>query len=659
MIDRALLVACAALVACRPDSSWRVDDLDRAGDAGYAYNVEPATSVLAPSIDAGRPSIVRVAGYPGGRGDLDGAGDAARLGVVVGMARAHDALFFADEGNGSIRRFDPATHVVETIARLPRPPDGAPALPAYVAFDGAKTLYVSDRSAQVIYALDVESRALTPFAGALGVRDHVDGDVGVARFDAPTGLAFDGAHGLYVADVGNRRIRFIDLASRKVSTIDAPFTQVWGLCWDGSGLYASDVLAEALYHVDIAVGRATLVAGSGRFGYAGDKDAVGVKARLHGPRGLACNGPEVLVSERWNGTLRRYAPSTGEVSTVAGVARTLGWRDGGARDALFADTQAVFVWDADTIFLGDEGTLRMLSHGVVSTVAGAAKRVVNLQLIEEDAISEPTGAVVVGDAAYVASCGTNTVQRVDLASGVTRTFAGDPILRGFVDGYGTEARFDCAAGAATDGHGHVFVGDRNNHAVRDIDVTSGRVSTVAGTRSVCRGDDGSLDHATFCDPTALVAWNGSVFVGDLGTSTIRKIDLAVGAVTTIASVTAGFVAPVAMANRGATLYVADRENGNVRAIDLASGTITTLPFTFDRPRAIAIRGDELLVADHRALRRIDLGTHVSTDLFRVGGGIRFGANDPRFHEPSSLFPLGDGDVLVVDAAENALVRALY
>ena len=103
----------------------------------------------------------------------------------------------------------------------------------------------------------------------------------------------------------------------------------------------------------------------------------------------------------------------------------------------------------------------------------------------------------------------------------------------FADGVGEAATFQCPAGLALSGDGlTLFVADRGNHRIRQIDITSRTVSTLAGS-----GDEGDQDGvgeaASFASPQGLaLSGDGfTLFVADKQTdryhfnSRIRQIDI--------------------------------------------------------------------------------------------------------------------------------------
>ena len=165
-----LLVGCHAGKAGPPRPGD--DDAIRAGDAGYIFTEgkERDASAILPLTHVARPSLTLVAGTPGGRGDLDGVGGEARIGLAAGMVRVGETLVFADQGNGTLRRFVPATRRIETLVRLPRTEDGRAALPAFLAYDGARRVFVTDRSRHVVYGVDLETKEIAVVAGRPSLR---------------------------------------------------------------------------------------------------------------------------------------------------------------------------------------------------------------------------------------------------------------------------------------------------------------------------------------------------------------------------------------------------------------------------------------------------------------------------------------------------------
>jgi hypothetical protein len=123
----------------------------------------------------------------------------------------------------------------------------------------------------------------------------------------------------------------------------------------------------------------TTIAGLG--GVSGTNDGANSTARFYRPSGLAVDGAgNIYVGDLLNHTIRKIAPvgTNWVVSTLAGLAGTLGSADGTNDQARFNRPSAVAVDNAGDLFVTDlyNQTIRKLTpvgtNWVVSTVAGLA-----------------------------------------------------------------------------------------------------------------------------------------------------------------------------------------------------------------------------------------------------------------------------------------------
>ena len=114
-------------------------------------------------------------------------------------------------------------------------------------------------------------------------------------------------------------------------------------------------------------------------------------------------------------------------------------------------------------------------------------------------------------------------QGVELSlSTVVTTLAGTAGDNGSANGTGTSASFYLPYGITTDGT-NLYVGDGLNHQVRQIVISTGVVTTVAGT-----GDNGSSNGtgtaASFYYPLAITTDGTNLYVGEYANHLIRKIE---------------------------------------------------------------------------------------------------------------------------------------
>jgi sugar lactone lactonase YvrE len=153
-----------------------------------------------------------MAGFGGGF--ADGIGSAARFARPTGIAVGPDgSVYIADKDNNAIRKIT-ASGAVTTLAGTSSAgfADGAGTAarfdkPSGLALESSGNLFVADRNNNRIRKVAPDGTTTT-FAGT-GVGAFADGTAGGAKFYNPTGLAFDAAGNLLVADKSNRRIRQI------------------------------------------------------------------------------------------------------------------------------------------------------------------------------------------------------------------------------------------------------------------------------------------------------------------------------------------------------------------------------------------------------------------------------------------------------------------
>ena len=107
----------------------------------------------------------------------------------------------------------------------------------------------------------------------------------------------------------------------------------------------------------------------------------------------------------------------------------------------------------------------------------------------------------------------------------------------------TTAQLNVPNGLALDAAGNIYIGEQNGHRIRKIDVITGLISTIAGTGTGGYNGDGILAvNAQLNDPTTLAFdGNGDLFITDRVNHRIRKITMSTGIISTVAGTgTAGY-----------------------------------------------------------------------------------------------------------------------
>ncbi len=171
----------------------------------------------------------------------------------------------------------PHAYRIETIAGSQRNGDGGPAASAQlsriqgIAVDRLGNLYLSEPDRHRVRKVS-PAGILTTVAGT-GVAGY-SGDGGPAaqaQLNLPYGLAVDGVGNLYVADLGNNRIRRI-WPDGVISTLipGTPLATPRNLALDAAGnLYISEFDGHRVRRVS-PEGLVTTAAGTGRAGFSGD-----------------------------------------------------------------------------------------------------------------------------------------------------------------------------------------------------------------------------------------------------------------------------------------------------------------------------------------------------------------------------------------------------
>jgi sugar lactone lactonase YvrE len=284
---------------------------------------------------------------------------------------------------------------------------------------------------------------------------------------------------------------------------------------------------------------------AGTAGVNGNADGTGAAAQFQFPNGVAVDASgNVYVtdsSSEYTGavgeTIRKITPA-GVVTTLAGVAGVIGSTDGTGTSAQFNNPFGIAVDGSGNLYIGDTNndTIRKVTPaGVVTTLAGTARVPGSAGGTGAAArFNNPYGvAVDESGNVYVADCGNNTIRKIAISSGVVTTVAGTAGVSGSADGTGVAARFSSPTGITVDGDGNLYVADGDNCTIRKIS-PSGAVTTLAGTAGMVGDADGTGPAARFALPGGIaVDGNGNLFVTDDENFLIRKITPS-GVVTTLA-----------------------------------------------------------------------------------------------------------------------------
>jgi sugar lactone lactonase YvrE len=422
--------------------------------------------------------------------------------------------------------------------------------PVFVAQDKSGNLYISElyghRIRKVTPAGAISTYAGTGIAGFSGD----GGPANAAKLSNPTGLTFDPAGDLIVAEQGNNRIRKID-ATGTITTIAgtgaigysgdhgpallATFNSPYAVAYDAAGnLYITDVLNYVVRVVNTS-GIINTYAGNGTAGYSGDGGPA-TSASLNFPRGMAFDASgNLYIADTSNHRVRVVNPA-GTINTFAGT-----------------------------------GLGRYSGDGGLATNAR---------------IGNPRGVTVHNGSLYISNAGQSTTRRVNISTDIISPYAGYKFDGFGYDGDGTallSSRFATPSGLLFNSTGNLLIVDSQNQRLRKA--AGGAMRTIAGGFI---GDHGLATAAALVVPEA-VAFDksGNYYIADAAGNRIRAVNKA-GKIRTIAGTgVSGFSgdgSPATLAqlrypfgvalDSASNIYISDTNNNVIRKVD-TSGIIST------------------------------------------------------------------------------------
>jgi sugar lactone lactonase YvrE len=539
-------------------------------------NAIPANVYLADSfnclvrkIDQSTGIITTVAGlvnYPTGGAPYPSCGfsgdggpaNQAQLNYVAGLAldpRNND-LYIAEYQNGLVRKVagGTATGTITTVAGgggadgpaqcegTPPYGDGAPATEAYLCYPQGLALDTTVSPANLFIT-----------EGSFGARCTVREVVGSSR-------------NIYLVAGSYNNCAYLDNVPATQGLINNPQQIQVSVHGTTSTLTFADWGNSSVRQFPLTYlkgvpqpGTITTIAG-GQYGYCGDNGPV-LDACLANPTGVIYDPfGDLFIGEFGNSRVREVVRESGDMNTVAG------WGYYGNTITTYSDPANLGIVPATGI--------SVFSPHSVNAFRGSP----NL---------------------YLGGALTPAVYEFNPDTGRARTFAGNGIPGFAGDGTaadsaGTELVYP--TGEAIDSKGNIYIGD-SNCAIREVIASTGLITTIAGGTegqlNGCgySGDNGPATAAQINGPGGIaIDSHDNLYFNEYVTCDVRKVVLSTGIITTVAGThLCGFNgdyglaadtqlnAPTAVAPDAAgNLYIADFLNQRIRKVSLAFGTIQTI-----------------------------------------------------------------------------------
>jgi sugar lactone lactonase YvrE len=632
----------------------------------------------------------------------EGTGSAASFYNPLGVATdAAGNVYVADTRNNRIRKISPAG-VVSTLAGSGSPAyaDGTGTAASFndpqdVATDAAGNLYVADVGNNRIRKIS-PAGVVTTLAGN-GTAAYADGTGTAASFNDPTGVATDAAGNVYVADVGNNRIRKISPAGLVTTFAGssnggyadgtgtaASFLVPTGVATDAGGnVYVADRNNQRIRKISPA-GVVTTFAGSSNGGYA---DGTGTAASFYGPTGVATDASgNVYVADRNNLRIRKISPA-GVVTTLAGSS-TAAYADGTGTAASFYYPYGVATDAVGNVYVADQGNnlIRKISitgytispalpagltfdatTGIISGTPTASSPATTYTITAYNLAGSSSATVTIG----VNQLAINSFSPVTAGTGSTITILGSGFTGATAVAFGGNAAQSFTVISDSEITAVVAGGASGSISV----TTPNGASTLAGFNYLKAPVISYTQPQTFVLNTAIAPLSPTNTGGAVPATVYGQVSTFAGsgnaAYADGTGTAASFASPTGVATDATgNVYVADHDNNRIRKISPA-GVVTTfadnnqgytdgtgMAASFFNPWGVATDATgNVYVADqfNQRIRKISL-TGVVTTL--AGSGIKGYADGTgtaaSFYAPEGVATDAAGNVYVADTGNNRI-----
>jgi sugar lactone lactonase YvrE len=229
----------------------------------------------------------------------------------------------------------------------------------------------------IVRRIDAQTKAITTVAGNGSSGYSGDGGPATnAQLSSPHSIALDDVGNLYIADIGNHRIRRVNLARRTIETIAGDGQRALptdgavargqsmagprALYLRGDSLWIALREGNSVWRMALSSQRLSHVAGRGQAGYSGDGGSA-KNAAFNGPKGIVVDKQDrVYVVDTENQVIRLIDTRVDRVTTIAGSGqRGFGGDGGPATAALLDRPHGICLGPDNSIYIGDTNNHRV------------------------------------------------------------------------------------------------------------------------------------------------------------------------------------------------------------------------------------------------------------------------------------------------------------
>lgn len=329
----------------------------------------------------GGPVVVTIAGNGTSNGNESqgealGVSIAGPFGVEIGP---DGALYVCEITGHEICRVDLTDGSIRRIVgngTAGNSGDGGPATEAQISepyevrFDPDGNLYFVDMAAHVVRRVNADTGLIETIAGTGEPGFSGDGGTATqAALSSPHSIALDDSGHLYICDIGNHRVRVVDLETGLISTFSGtgeqlptpdgapvagtPLNGPRALDFDGDhSLYLALREGNAVYQIDLETQLLHHIGGTGGQGYSGDGGPA-IEAQLAGPKGIAVDAAgNVYLADTESHTVRVIRPD-GTIETLIGDGTEGDGPDRHPAECRLARPHGVCVDGAGRVYVGD------------------------------------------------------------------------------------------------------------------------------------------------------------------------------------------------------------------------------------------------------------------------------------------------------------------